>query len=529
MSEIDRLRKRLASGKITRREFVSRMTAMGAAAAVPGAMFSAPAMAQPNKGGHFKVGVGAGSTTDSLDPSTFLDSYMQTAGNAIYSYLAVVDYDGNAVGDLAESIEPSADAKSWTCKLRSGVEFHNGKSVTPEDVVASYRYHMTEESQSAAKSLLKSVTDTKIDGNAVTFVLSEGNADFPYIMTDYHLGIMPSADGKVVDATSGIGSGGYMVENFDPGVKTLLKRNPNWYDDSTAHFDSIESLAIKDVAARTNALTTGEIHAMDRCDLKTVHLLKRQGSITVHQSTGTQHYSMPMHTTTAPFDDNNVRMALKHGIDREAIVKTILRGYGAVGNDHPIGPSQKFFNADLPQRAYDPDKSKYYLKQAGLDSLKVDLSAADAAFAGAVDTAVLFKEHAAKSGIEVNVVREPDDGYWSNVWLKKPFCMCYWGGRPTADWMFTIAYAANADWNDAYWKHDRFNELLVAARAELDEDKRRGMYYEMQEICSNEGGTIVPMYASYVSATSDWVGTPERLAANWDWDGNRAFVRWWKA
>ncbi len=529
MSEISRLKKQLASGRISRREFVSRMAAIGAAAAAPGAMLSSPAMAQAKKGGHFKVGIGAGSTTDSLDPATTLDTYMQTVDNAIYSYLAVVDREGNAVGDLAESIEPSPDAKMWTCKLRSGVEFHDGKSVTPEDVVASYRYHMSDDSQSAAKSLLKAVTDIKVDGNNVVFVLSDGNADFPYIMTDYHLGIMPSKDGALVDPTSGIGSGGYMVENFDPGVKTLLKRNPNFYNDNAAHFESIESLAIKDVAARTNALTTGEIHAMDRCDLKTVHLLKRNGNITVHQSTGTQHYTIPMITTQAPFNDNNVRMALKHGIDREKIVETVLRGYGEVGNDHPIGPSQKYFNSELEQRAYDPDKAKYYLKQAGLDSLSVDLSAADAAFAGAVDAAVLYKEHAAKSGIEINVVREPDDGYWSNVWMKKSFCMCYWGGRPTADWMFTIAYAANADWNDAYWSNDRFNELLVAARAELDDDKRRTMYHEMQQIVRDDGGTIVPMYASYVTATSNWVDTNGKLAANWDMDGNRAFVRWSQA
>lgn len=528
MSEIDRLQKQLASGRISRREFMSRMAAIGAAAAAPGAMFSSPAFAQPKKGGHFKIGIGQGSTTDSLDPATYVDTYMQTIGNAIYSYLAVVDNEGNAVGDLAESIEPSPDAKVWTCKLRSGVEFHNGKSVTPEDVIASYRHHMGDDSESAAKSLLASVEDIRADGNNVVFTLTEGNADFPYIMTDYHIGIMPSKDGKVEDPTSGIGSGGYMVETYDPGVKSILKRNPNFYNDAEAHFDSIESLVIKDVAARTTALTTGEIHAMNRCDLKTVHLLKRNANIEVLAVTGTQHYTIPMITTQAPFDDNNIRMALKHGIDREAIVQTVLRGFGQVGNDHPIGPSQKYYNKDLPQRGYDPDKAKYYLKQAGLDSLKVDLSAADAAFAGAVDTAVLYKEHAAKGGIEINVVREPDDGYWSNVWMKKPFCMCYWGGRPTEDWMFTTAYAEGASWNDTFWSHKRFNELLVSARAELDEEKRRAAYYEMQEICSNEGGVIVPMFASYVMAMSKDIGLP-KVAANWDLDGLRCMTRWWMA
>src|SRR5690606_24867859 len=131
----------------------------------------------------------------------------------------------------------------------------------------------------------------------------------------------------------------------------------------------------------------------DRCDLKTVHLLERNANIKVHQITGTQHYTLAMITTQAPFNDNNVRLALKHAIDREAIVKTVLRGYGKVANDHPISSSQKYFNKELEQRTYDPDKAKYYLKQAGLDSLSVDLAAADGGFAGAVDAAVPDEGH----------------------------------------------------------------------------------------------------------------------------------------
>ena len=92
--------------------------------------------------------------------------------------------------------------------------------------------------------------------------------------------------------------------------------------------------------------------------------------------------------------------------------------------------------------------------------------------------------------------------------------------------MFSVAYAADAKWNDTYWKHDRFNELLLSARAELDENKRRAAYYEMQEITSNEGGVVVPMYASYVFATSKKIKTSDKIAANWDMDGVRALERW---
>jgi len=159
----------------------------------------------------------------------------------------------------------------------------------------------------------------------------------------------------------------------------------------------------------------------------------------------------------------------------------------------------------------------------------VSLSAADAAFTGAVDSGVLYAEKAAAAGINITVVREPNDGYWDSVWMQKPWCASYWGGRPTEDWMFSTAYAAGAPWNESFWSNDRFNQLLAEARSELDDGKRRDMYVEMQKICSNEGGTVIPMFASYVMAHSDKVMTPEVVGANWTLDGFRAVERWWLA
>jgi peptide/nickel transport system substrate-binding protein len=126
------------------------------------------------------------------------------------------------------------------------------------------------------------------------------------------------------------------------------------------------------------------------------------------------------------------------------------------------------------------------------------------------------------------VVREPNDGYWSNVWMAKPWCMCYWGGRPTEDWMFSTAYAASATWNDTFWKHGRFNKLLLEARTELNEAKRREMYVEMQTIVSNEGGVVIPMFNNHLFAMSTKVQHGE-MAGNWDLDGYKALERWWFA
>ena len=164
-----------------------------------------------------------------------------------------------------------------------------------------------------------------------------------------------------------------------------------------------------------------------------------------------------------------------------------------------------------------------------MDSLKVKLSAANTAFEGAIDTAVLYKEHAAKAGIDIEVVREPNDGYWSSVWMKKPWSMSYWGGRPTEDWMFSIGYAAGGPWNESFWGNDRFMELLLAARAELNDDKRRAMYYEMQQLVRDDGGSVIPMYANYIDARSDKVAHAPEVASNWELDGWKLLERWWFA
>jgi peptide/nickel transport system substrate-binding protein len=140
---------------------------------------------------------------------------------------------------------------------------------------------------------------------------------------------------------------------------------------------------------------------------------------------------------------------------------------------------------------------------------------------------VLYKEHLSPAGINLRVNRVPNDGYWSDVWLKHPWCACYWGGRPTCDWMFTQAYAANANWNDTNWDNARFNELLLMGRGELNEDNRREIYGEMQRLVRDDGGVVVWAFANYVYAMAEKVTHGPDVAANWALDGGRWVERWW--
>jgi peptide/nickel transport system substrate-binding protein len=311
-------------------------------------------------------------------------------------------------------------------------------------------------------------------------------------------------------------------------VRFVGKRYENHYKgDDAGYFDEIEYIAINDNTARMNALLTGQVDTVNRIDFKAEALLRANPAVRIQEVTGTQHYTFPMHTNTAPFDDVNVRQALKYGINRQEMVDKILLGHGQVGNDSPIGPANQYYHADMEQLAYDPDKARFHLQQAGLDSLSIDLSASNAAFEGAVDAAQLFQASASAGGIDINVVQEPADGYWSNVWLKKPFCACYWSGRATEDWMFSSAYEAGAPWNDTMWDNARFQELLVTARAELDSDTRRSQYHEMQQILSTEGGALIPMFANYVQAVNNRIQTKEVVGNLWQMDNARMAERWW--
>ena len=516
------------AGVTTRREFMTRSLAMGISAAAAATMWGSVVNAAPVKGGHLRLGLAGGSTTDTLDPSPWSDTFMVMLGYAVRGSLVEVAPDGSLRGEAAESWESSVGAKVWTFKLRKGVVFSDGKPLTANDVVASLNLHRGDKSKSGAKGIFSSVTDIKADGtNTVVITLSSGTFDFANSLTDHHVNIMPSKDGEA-DWRSGIGVGPYVLEAFEPGVRALLKRAPNSY--KQAHLDSAEMVAIADVIARQAALTSGRVDLINRADLKTVQILGRRPGIRVEESAGRLHYSLPMDTTARPFVNKDVRLALKYAIDREAVLKTVFSGHGRVGNDQPITPAYPFHNPNLPPKTYDLDKARFHFKKSGVDAaIPINVHTSDASFNGAVDLCVLYQQQAAKAGIALNIVREPSDGYWQNVARKKPWYTSYWGGRATEDTMFTVAYSDASPLNDTHWKDPAFNKLLVAARAEADQSKRREMFYELQRITSDEGGALVPVFANSVYAMTGKVQHESTVAGNWELDGARCLERWWMA
>jgi peptide/nickel transport system substrate-binding protein len=512
--------------KLSRRGLLKSGAAAGIIAAT-----GLPAKAAAKRGGTLRLGLSGANTSDSWDGRTHSDHFMIHMGHGtVFDCLTEISASGELIGELAESWEASADAKTWTFNLRKGVKFHNGKSFGADDVIESLNMHTAEGAKSAAKPIVAAISEMKKLGeHQVQFVLEAGNADFPFLMSDYHILMFPA--GMVEEAIAkGIGTGLYRVVSFDPGVRCVLTRVDSHYKDGRAGwFNDIEAIAINDSSARMNALMTGQVDAVSKVDYKTEPLMRANPNVNIFEMTGNMQYTFPMLTNQAPFGDINVRKALKYSIDRQEMVDKILQGHGATGNDHPIGPANQYLAKDIPQLELDIDKAKFHLKAAGLTELNLDMSASSAAFNGAVDGAQLYQASAKAAGININVVQEPADGYWSNVWLKKGWCASYWSGRVTEDWMFSTSWASGVPWNESHWENARFQELLISARAELDSDKRREQYGEMQMLASAEGGVIIPMFANFVDAASSKLAHGPDIGNVWMMDSSRLTERWWFA
>lgn len=518
------------AGKLGRRDFMRFAIAAGMTIPLASGLWTSEvAAATPKKGGKFRVGVHDVNTSDTFDPGTYQSVGMIQLAHTHRSYLTEITPENGLGPDMADSWSATPDAKVWTFELNKNATFHNGKKFTAADAAASLNHHRGENSTSAASALLASVTDIKTKGDHTLIMeLNQGFADLPWVMTDYHLAMVPAKPDGTADWEGGVGAGPYMITNHKPGISTELKRHDGWHREG-AYFDEIEMLGLNDPNARQTALITGDVDAITSVDLKTMALMARNKNLVVENVPSGSAITLPMFCDVAPFDNVDVRLALKYAIDRDDIVEKIMFGTATVGNDYHVSPGMPYAPTDIPQRPYDPDKAKFHLKKAGQSSLKVDLSAADSILGGAVDMCVLYSEHAKKAGININVVREANDGYWSDVWLKKPWVFVKWGARPTPDNMFTLAYKDDAPWNESHWQNKRFNELLLQAKAELDDTKRAAQYREMCMIAKDDGGTVIPFFANFVYARSKKVQHGPSLASSWELDGGRGYHRWWFA
>ncbi|GHF39232.1 ABC transporter substrate-binding protein [Seohaeicola zhoushanensis] len=500
--QLDYLAREAARGRIDRRTFLGRAGALGLSATAASALLGSVVQAQgAKKGGTIRVGLQGGSTSATLDPALATNSTDQQVMRLWGEQLVELTPDGGLEGKLAEEWSGNDDASSWTFKIRSGVEFSNGKTVTAEDVLATIERHAGDGSKSGALGLLKGIKSMKAEGDKFTVELDGPNADLPYAMSVIYLQIQPN--GGKDDPNAAIGTGPYVLKDHDMGVSFSYDRNPNYWDSDVGNASQIELLVVNDDSARVAALQSNQVDMVNRVPPKVVSLVKRLPGVEIHSEPSKGHYIFIMHCNTAPFDNNDLRMALKYSINRQEMVDKILFGNGSIGNDTPINESYPLFEG-FEQREYDPEKAASYYKKSG-HSGSILLRTSENSFSGAPDAAQLFQASAKQAGIELEIKREPNDGYWSDVWNVQPFCTSYWGGRPTQDAMLSTAYLSTADWNDTRFFNVDFDKELIAARAEKDDAKRRQMYHDLSGMIRDTGGLICPMFNNFIDATSSRV------------------------
>jgi peptide/nickel transport system substrate-binding protein len=493
---------------LSRRGFMGRASALGLMAGISSVapLFAAEGV----KGGNFVLGLKGGESTNSLDPALALSQVIFALLRATSETLVNVASDGSLELRLAESVEPADGGKTWHFKIRSGVKFHNGDTLTAEDVLMTMQRHSSDDTKSGALGIMRGIESMSVEGDVFTVNLTTANSDLPYLMADYHLVIQPK--GGMDDPASGIGTGPYKITENEPGVRHAFEKFDDYWDDSRGHYDSHEILVINDDTARAAALQSGQVHAINLVSPKTARLFGRAPSINIETTSGRGHYVFIMHVNTPPFDNKNLRLALKYAINREEMVEKVLRGYGSVGNDTPINDAYPLFDETIPQRQFDLAKAREYYEASGHDGSPIILRVSDAAFAGALDAAALFQQSAQAAGIPLEIKREPADGYWSEVWNKQPFSASYWSGRAVQDQMYSTAYLSTADWNDTRFNNAEFDAMLLQARGELDVAKRKEIYGRMGRLLNEEGGVINPMFNQFVdgmqSGVQGWVSNP---------------------
>lgn len=267
----------------SRRDALRALVAAGLVTVTGGGLLvastAARAQAKPRQGGKIRVATQSSSTADTLDPAKGALATDYVRCNMIYNGLTELDAHLAAQMALASSFD-TKDAKVWTVKLRSGVQFHDGKPLTPADVVYSLLRHKDPATASKAKTLADQIADAKATGpNEVTITLTGPNADLPVILGDAHFLIVK--DGTKDFSTTAIGTGPFKLKEFTPGVHTVVVKNEHYWKPGLPHLDEIELIGISDEPARVNALLSGDVQLINQVTPQSAARIKGTPGYTV--------------------------------------------------------------------------------------------------------------------------------------------------------------------------------------------------------------------------------------------------------
>ena len=486
----------------SRRDVLAMLMAGGMQATLAGGLSTLALSAHastPKRGGRIRVAGATAAITDTLDPAKMSNQTDYSRSTMVYNGLTSLDGSLTPNPALAESFD-TKDAKTWVFKLRKDVKFHDGKPLTPADVVFSIMRHKDPATGSKAKALADQIDTVKASGaNEITVTLSAPNADLPVILGTFHFQIVK--DGTT-DFSTGIGTGPYKLKEFKPGVRSIVVRNEAYWKPGKPYLDEIEFVGIGDEGARVNALLSGDLDLAGSVNPRSVDRIKGTAGFSVFSTQSGQYSDLIMRKDMGPGANPDFILAMKYLIDREQMKKSVALGHAVLGNDQPIDPTNRFYFAGLPQRAFDLDKAKFHLKKSGIGEAPVPVVASPAAMYS-VEMALVMQQSAQKIGLNLDVKRMPADGYWANHWLNSAVGFGNVNPRPSADTLLTLFFKSDAAWNESRWKSEKFDQLLISSRAETDAAKRKQQYADMQVMIHEQAGLGIPLFLASLDGHSN--------------------------
>ncbi|MFI8275570.1 ABC transporter substrate-binding protein [Streptomyces sp. NPDC085929] len=487
-------------------------SACGTGATTPDAENAA--QGAPKRGGKLRAAFAGGGANETLDPhaaNLFVDA---ARAKALFDKLADFGADLAAVPRLAERWEPNDALDTWRITLRKAV-FHDGRPVTAEDVLYSYRRIADPKGTFRAKASMESIdleASRAVDAGTVEFKLKRPYAEFPNVLAAFGAYIVPK-DATAFDKP--IGSGPFTFVSFKPGSSLVVKGNDAYWE-GAPHLEELEFVVAGEESARVSALLGGQVEYAHELNPATARTHEGKGKIDIIRLPGSAMQGFVMKTDRAPFNDPRVRQAFFLIADRKELVDGALSGAGEIGNDL-FGKGYQYYPAGLPQRTQDLDKARALLKEAGAEGLKVTLDTAPAA-TGFVEAAGIFKEQAAKAGVTVEIKVGNKDTYWKDILNNGTFASYRSGAMPIESHISQRLLTGSTT-NATKWQHKDFDDLYQQAQSTRDVTQRGALYERMQRRLYDEGGFLIWGFADWIIATAPKVrGVSKTAPANTlDW------------
>jgi peptide/nickel transport system substrate-binding protein len=490
---------------LTREDLLRKGAAAGIGIGAIGLIRAADGLAAADvselkRGGTFRIGVSGGSAKEYIDAQNSVLDPDAARLAALFETLVYYDSNYKLRPGLATSFT-SKDAKTWTIRLRKGVEFHNGKTMTADDIVFSIR-RMLNKSLSlyatAQLTGLRAQNVRKVDKWTVRLTLDQANSVLPDAFGQYFMGMVQPGYKSTKQGGKQIGTGPYKFVNFTPGNRSEFSRNPNYWRHGQPYFNEILVLDINDDNARVNALLGNQVDAITAMPTAQISAAKSRG-YKILNSAGGGWVPICMAVDQAPFTDVRVRQAFRLIPNRPQMVNIAFAGYGHQGND-VYSPLDACFDTALPTRHQDIAQAKSLLAAAGMSGMKIDLNTTNGR-AGQVECAQVFAQQAKAAGVTVNVRNLDATTFYGNNYLKYTFSTDYWGTRNYLNQVAAGSLSV-APYNETHWNNPQFVKLYTQALKTANVKKRCAIVHEMQKIEYQTGGYIVWGFYNLVDAYS---------------------------